>query len=90
MCPSLASVRPSSILISVVLPAPFGPRIAECRSARHAQLDMVDGGDLAEALGQAVGLEDELVRLGCGCHVSRLGLCIGRDLRRKSDRRSDK
>ena len=55
-----ARVRPSSMRISVVLPAPFGPRKPKATPRGHEQVDVVDGDAVAEALRQAVGLDRRL------------------------------
>ena len=52
MLPALAWVRPSSMRIIVVLPAPLGPRKPKALPRGTLQIDAVDRGTLAEALGQ--------------------------------------
>ena len=60
MLPALACVRPSSVRMIVVLPAPLGPRKPNAHAARHLQVDAVERGALAEALGQAGRLDRQL------------------------------
>ena len=59
--------------IIVVLPAPLGPRKPNAHAARHPQVDAVDRGALAEALGQAVRLDRRRRRVLEGsCRASTL------------------
>ena len=52
-CPALGASTPVSRLISVVLPAPFGPISAWRAPRSQPERDVVGGGDAAEALHQA-------------------------------------
>ncbi len=51
--PASGRERVASIRIKVVLPAPFGPRIAKIMPARHIQIDAVDRAHITERLDQA-------------------------------------
>ena len=63
-----------------VLPAPLGPRKPKASPARHVEVDLVDGGEVAEALRQAAGADKRRaggVRIGHspdGSAVLRQGL----------------
>ena len=46
--------------MSVVLPAPFGPEVAERASSGNEELDAVHGDVVPEPLGQPVGLDGPL------------------------------
>ena len=69
--PAVAGVRPSSTRISVVLPAPFGPRNPNAHAGRDAQVGAVQRDPVAEPLGQAGGLDGR----GGG-----LRICLGHPL----------
>ena len=49
-------------LKNVVLPAPLGPMSPTISPSLHAEVDVVDGRQAAEAHGHAPGLEDQLAR----------------------------
>ena len=51
---SSAGITPVIRLNSVVLPAPFGPMIALSTPLRKIDVDVVDGNEAAEALGEAL------------------------------------
>ena len=53
MLPALAWVSPRSMRIIVVLPAPLGPRKPKALPRGNVEIDVVDRGALAEALGEA-------------------------------------
>ena len=58
-CPVVGSSRPVSMLMKVVLPAPFGP-ISACRApVLEPELDVVRDRQRAEALAQRAGLEGD-------------------------------
>ena len=52
--PLVGLTRPSSIRRVVVLPAPFGPRKPVTAPCAGGEAQVVDRGDVAEALGQSV------------------------------------
>ncbi len=63
--------------MSVVLPAPLGPEVAEGAPPGDEELDAVDGDGVAEALGQPMGLDGPVAITGLvmggigqrgGCH----------------------
>ena len=56
--PSSGSRRPEIRLTRVVLPAPFGPIRAWTSPGAEVEVDGVDGGEAAEAAGQAAGFEE--------------------------------
>ena len=76
---------------SVVLPAPFGPRMAKIIAARHVEVDAVDGADRAEGLHQPLGPDREPCAEGASpvqiLHPSAVRrLCMERSARRKPGR----
>ena len=52
--PPVGVTRPSSIRRVVVLPAPLGPRKPVTAPCAHVEAEVVDGDDVAEALGEAL------------------------------------
>ena len=44
----------------VVLPAPFGPSSGDDGAGGHVEVEVVDGDEVAEALGEAVGRDGEV------------------------------
>ena len=56
--PSLTGETQPIIRIVEVLPAPFGPRKPNDLAGRDVEVDGVDGGELAEPLGQAAGMDE--------------------------------
>ena len=56
--PDVGWVRPSSVRIIVVFPAPFGPRKPNATPAGNVQIDAVDGRAAAELLRQRLRLDD--------------------------------
>ena len=61
--------------MSVVLPAPFGPEVAEGAAPGDEELDVVDGDVAPEALGQAVGLDGPVAPGAAGRRT--VGECRG-------------
>ena len=55
--PAVGRISPSIIRSEVVLPAPFGPEVAEDVAALDRQVDVVDRDDLAVALDQPADLD---------------------------------
>ena len=57
--PSVGVSRPHSIRIVVDFPEPLGPRNPYILAARHVQVEVADGTQVAEVLRQAAGLDRE-------------------------------
>ena len=64
-CPRSGATSPHTALNSVVLPAPFGPMRPTISPARHVEGHVVEGGQAAEAHGQAADRRDA-ARPPCG------------------------
>ena len=62
--PPLGGETAPIIRIVELLPAPFGPRKPNVSPALDREVDPVDGGEVAVALGQALGVDHRLVRHG--------------------------
>ena len=58
---------PQTRLKSVVLPAPFGPRIARRSPGRDVEVDVADGMEAAEPPADPPQAEGRLGVLGCWC-----------------------
>ena len=57
-CPAVSGETQPIIRIVDVLPAPFGPEEAERFAGGDVEVDGVDGGEVAEPLGQAAGMDE--------------------------------
>ncbi len=66
--PAVGRSMPMIAFIAVDLPDPFGPIRPKISPARRSRAEVLDGGEAAEALGQAADLEHRRVARGCIHH----------------------
>ena len=62
--PALGSSRPRTIARVVVLPAPLAPEQGRGCPARDREAHRIDGGNLAEPLGEGLDLQDGAAHRG--------------------------
>src|SRR5258706_5092456 len=69
--PAVTGETHAIIRIVELLPAPLGPRKPNASPGRDVEVDSVDGGEVAEPLHEAAGMDE---RRGCA-HAPTLAIC---------------